>query len=135
MVDADTGAYREPTFRDRLPDRVAVFGFGFAAAAGVGLLIGVLLKVAIASAIGYTMIVFGAVWLLGAGLSGGGYAVYGIGYGVGRNHYMRGDGNRQVSAGLRAGYNRPPANPEAFWQAVGGFLYIAIGFGLVALAA
>jgi hypothetical protein len=117
-----------------LPDRVAVFGFGFAAAAGVGLLIGLLLKVAIASAIGYTMIVFGAVWLLGGGLSGGGYAVFGIGYGIGRGHYVRGDNNRQVSDGLRAGYNRPPANPEAFWQAVGGFLYIAIGFGVVALA-
>jgi hypothetical protein len=133
VVDTDTNDFREATFRDRLADRAAVFGVGIAVAAVVGLLIGALLQVPIASALGYTIIVFGVAWLLGGGLAGGGYTVYGIGCGIGRNHHMRGDRNRQVSEGLRAGYDRPIANPEAFWQSVGGFLYVAIGFVVVAL--
>jgi hypothetical protein len=96
-------------------------------AAVVGLILGALLDASMATTFGYSMVGLGAICLLGGGLTGGGYSVYGPGEGVGRNHYMRGDGNRLAMDSLRTGYNRPGADPGAFWMATGGLLYLTIG--------
>lgn len=133
MVETGRVIISEPSFRERLPDRLTVFGIGLAGGIAVGLIAGVIFGAPSATAFGYTMVILGAICLLGGGLTGGGYSVYGIGEGVGRNHYMRGDGNKQVADGLRRGYNRPAADPGAFWLAVGGFLYVAIGLLAIVL--
>jgi hypothetical protein len=133
---AETGRViiSEPSFRERLPDRLTVFGIGLAGGIAVGLISGVLFGAPLAPAFGYTMVILGAICLLGGGLTGGGYAVYGIGEGIGRNHYMRGDGNKLVGEALRGGYDRPAADPGAFWMAIGGFLYLVIGLLAIVLS-
>ena len=134
MVETGRVIIREPGFRERLPDRLTVFGIGLAGGIAVGLIAGGIVGAPLASAFGYTMVLLGAICLLGGGLTGGGYSVYGIGEGVGRNHYMRGDGNKQVPDRLRRGYNRPAADPGAFWMAIGGFLYLVIGLLAIVLS-
>jgi hypothetical protein len=129
---ATTGG-RDLSFWERLPDRLTVFAVGFAGGTAVGLIAGAILHASLTTAFGYSMVLLGAVCLLGGGLTGGGYSVYGIGQGVGRNHYMRGDHNRLVGEGLRAGYDRPAADPGAFWMVVGGALYLAVGLAAVVL--
>lgn len=133
MAEMAPSPVREPSFRERLPDRLTVFGIGGALAVLAGLVAGSLLDMALGRAVGFAMMLAGAVCLLGGGLTGGRYEVYGIGYGVGRNHSMRGDGSRVATESLRAGYDRPKANPAAFWQTIGGFLYLGIGLLLIVL--
>ena len=133
MVESDRATISEPSFRERLPDRLAVFGAGLAGGTVVGLTVGVVSSAPVATAFGYTMLILGAICLLGGGLTGGGYSVYGIGEGVGRNHYMRGDGTQMAMDSLRKGYDRPAADPGAFWMAIGGCLYVAIGLLAIVL--
>jgi len=133
MVETSRVIISEPNFRERLPDRLTVFGIGLAGGIAVGLIAGAIFSASVATAFGYTMVLLGAICLLGGGLTGGGYAVYGIGEGVGRNHYLRGDRNKLVAEGLSRGYDRPGADPGAFWMAVGGFLYVAIGLLAIVL--
>ena len=127
MVQSDRATISEPSFRERLPDRLAVFGAGLAGGTVVGLIAGAMFGAPVATASGYTMVVLGAICLLGGGLTGGGYSQYGIGEGIGRNHYMRGDRNQLVVDRLRDGYDRPAADPGASWLAVAGLLYLGIG--------
>jgi hypothetical protein len=135
MVESDRATISEPSFRERLPDRLAVFCAGLVGGTAVGLIAGVMLGATMATAFGYTMVILGAICLLGGGLTGGGYSVYGPGEGVGRNHYMRGDGNKLAMDHLRKGYDRPAADPGAFWLAIGGFLYVAIGLLAIVVSA
>jgi len=129
MRNADaSGGIEHLRLRDRILDRATIFAVGLVLAATVGSLVGVLTAASVPSAVGYALIVFGAVWLLSAGLSGGGYAIGGVGKGVSRYTYLMGDGNEALLDELREGYNRLDKDPIAFWQAIGGILYIAIGF-------
>lgn len=130
----------ELSLRDRIPEYLAVFGVGLGAAVVVGAVVGVLSSAGFASAIGYTVVMLGVVFLLAGGASGGGYTNIGIGA-VGSMFGGRGRPDEDVESPearrggvpkmdprerLRRGL-RPEANPRAFWQVIGGFGYLAVG--------
>ncbi len=116
----------------RLPDYAAILGVGLAGACGLGVVVGVLSSASVATAVGYTLFIVGAVWLLSGGLVGGGYSVFGIGQGIGRRTYVQGDGNESVMEEMRQGY-RPEANRGALWRVVGGAIHVALGVILLML--
>jgi hypothetical protein len=139
----DTSDSQQLPLQDRLPDYAIVFAVGLAACVAVGVVIWLLSDVALASAVGYTTILYGVVFLLAGGATGGGYTNLGIGaagalFGTRRADEAQDDvastgGFRDpVSAHdrLRKGL-RPEANPRAFWQVIGGIAYLAIGLAVV----
>lgn len=129
--------------RDRLPDYAAVFGVGLAACIGVGLLIYLISDVSLASSVGYTVILYGVVFLLAGGASGGGYTNLGIGAAGALFGTRRADEAQDEVQELRSSKPRlssqdrlqkglrPEANPRAFWQVVGGATYIVLGLIVV----
>ena len=133
------------SFRDRLPDYLAVFGLGFLGSVVVGFVISLIWSVKVADAVGYTMVFYGVVLLLAGGATGGGYTSLGVGaagalFGARRTDEASEEiGNtwsdqakRSPQDRLREGL-RPEANPRAFWQVLAGFLYIGIGVAIAAL--
>lgn len=132
------------SLRDRLPDYAAVFGVGLAACIGVGLVIYLISDVSLASSIGYTIILYGVVFLLAGGASGGGYTNLGIGAAGALFGTRRADETQDEVKDLQSSKTRltsqerlqkglrPEANPRAFWQVVGGAAYIVLGLILVA---
>lgn len=128
---------------DRLPDYLATFAIGLAASLGVGLIVWFVSDVSLASSVGYTIILYGVVLLLAGGASGGGYTNLGVGavgamFGTRRadeaqeelDESWRGsprmDSRERLARGLR-----PEANSRAFWQVIGGGIYVAIGLMIV----
>ena len=75
----DTSDSQQLPLQDRLPDYAIVFAVGLAACVAVGVVIWLLSDVALASAVGYTTILYGVVFLLAGGATGGGYTNLGIG--------------------------------------------------------
>ena len=133
---------RELPLRERAPEYCAVFAVGLAAAGAVGLLIAAFTESAAATAVGYSMMLLGVLMLFAGGGAGGGYASLGLGEGALRRTFLQGTASQQRrhhDTGtdpvdrIRRGM-RPQANPAAFWQVVGGALYIGVGLVLVALA-
>jgi hypothetical protein len=129
--------------RDRLPDYATVFGVGVAGCIVVGGIIWVIADVALASAIGYTIILYGIVLMLAGGASGGGYTNLGVGavgalFGTRRadetqdelNEAWGGKHRVDPQERLQRGL-RPEANPRAFWQVVGGASNVALGLLIV----
>lgn len=128
---------------ERLPDYAAVFGVGLAACIAVGLLVWAISDVSLASSIGYTVIMYGVVFMLAGGASGGGYTNLGVGA-MGAMFGTRRADEAQEELGeswtgkarvdprerLRRGL-RPEANPRAFWQVMGGIAYILLGLAIV----
>ncbi len=106
----------ELSLRDRLLDYVGVFAIGLAVSAAVGLVIFVIWGPAFGDAIGYPIIIVGAVLLAVGGVTGGGYRAMGI---------DPSDRHRMAP--------RPEANPTAIWQVIAGFAYVGIGSGVTAL--
>jgi len=132
--------------RERIPEYLAVFGVGLGASALVGLFIGLLSSAETLPSIGYTIILYGVVFLLSGGASGGGYTSLGVGAVTSLFQGRRTDEEHEEMAEamgrsrritpeerLRRGL-RPEANPRAFWQVVGGAAYITIGL-LIVIAA
>lgn len=132
------------SLRDRLPDYLAVFGIGWAGMGAIGLLIGLFTEASVVEGIAYIAMAGGVVLLLGGGATGGGYTSLGMGaagaiLGSGQRHDEEYD-DAEVRRGrikkvnprdrLRKGL-RPEQNPRAFWQVVAGFLYLAVGLGLL----
>jgi len=124
-----------PSLSDRMQDYAVIFVVGLAAAAAVGAVISLLSENSLSTAVGYTVILYGAVLLLAGGSSGGGYTNRGAGAVGSMADTRRGDdvepelssprkptAREQVERGLR-----PEANPRAFWQVVGGGLYVGLG--------
>jgi len=133
------------TVRERLPDYLATFGVGLSVAVLIGLVIWGISDVALASSVGYTVILYGVVLLLAGGATGGGYTNLGLGamgalFGTRRSDeaqdevdlsssgHRRADSQDRLRQGLR-----PEANSRAFWQVVGGGLYLAIGLFIVVI--
>ncbi|MGI9528082.1 MAG: hypothetical protein ACR2NG_00090 [Acidimicrobiia bacterium] len=131
------------SLRDRLPDYAAVFGVGLAACIGVGLVIYLISDVSLASSIGYTVILYGVVFLLAGGASGGGYTNLGIGAAGALFGTRRADETQDEVEDLQSSKTRltsqerlqkglrPEANPRAFWQVMGGVAYIVLGLIVV----
>ena len=129
--------------RDRIPDYLATFGIGLAVTFAIGIGIWLISDIGLSSTIGYTTILYGVVFLLAGGASGGGYVNLGVGavgsmFGGRRlddsqagldspgNNRNRMDASERLERGLR-----PEANPRAFWQVIGGLSYVAIGLAIV----
>lgn len=138
------GAGIELPLRERLPEYVAVFVVGIAVAGAGGLLVGALSRVAMAAAVGYSIMILGVAVLFAGGVTGGGYSGLRMEY-VARRMVLHGMGRepgrpaREYPAGLDPveqirGSMRPKANPAAFWQVIGGVLYIAVGLAVVVFA-
>jgi hypothetical protein len=136
--------------RERIPIYLVVFGVGLAAGGIVGLIVWAAADMRLGSAMGYTFIGLGTLFLLVGGARGGGYSNLGIGaiealvggrnrstddytddVGLRRGEVMK---RRDPMDRLRRGL-RPQANPAAFWQSIGGFLYLGLGALLTLLAA
>lgn len=144
MESFDTeGADVELSLRERMPDYLATFGLGLAATFAVGIAIWLISDIGLSSSLGYTTILYGVVFLLAGGATGGGYVNLGVGA-VGSMFGGRrlddsetgvesssGNRKRMESSERLAKGLRPDANPRAFWQVVGGMLYIAIGLAIV----
>ncbi|MEN8238500.1 MAG: hypothetical protein ABFR53_04775 [Actinomycetota bacterium] len=131
------------SLRDRMPDYLATFGIGLAVTFAIGIGIWLISDIRLSSTIGYTTILYGVVFLLAGGASGGGYVNLGVGavgsmFGGRRlddsepgtespdQNRKRMDASERLAKGLR-----PEANPRAFWQVVGGLTYIVIGLAIV----
>lgn len=117
--------------RERLPEYLALFGTGLAFAAVLGLLIGLIFKVPLVVAVGYTLFGFGLFYLLGGGSQGGRYGTLGFGAGAGRVKFVY-DQDPHVVEDLRRD-RRPDRNPAAFWMVVAGALYAVLGLLLASL--
>lgn len=126
-----------------MPDYLATFGIGLAVTFAIGIGIWLISDIRLSSTIGYTTILYGVVFLLAGGASGGGYVNLGVGavgsmFGGRRlddsepgtespdQNRKRMDASERLAKGLR-----PEANPRAFWQVVGGLTYIVIGLAIV----
>jgi hypothetical protein len=133
------------TLRERMPDYLATFSVGLAVAVLIGLVIWAISDVSLASSVGYTIILYGVVLLLAGGATGGGYTNLGLGamgalFGTRRSDEAQDEvdvsssGSRHTESQnrLRQGL-RPEANPRAFWQVIGGGLYVAVGLVIVVI--
>ena len=133
------------TLRERMPDYLATFSVGLAVAVLIGLVIWAISDVSLASSVGYTIILYGVVLLLAGGATGGGYTNLGLGamgalFGTRRSDEAQDEVDVSSSASrhtesqnrLRRGL-RPEANPRAFWQVIGGGLYVAVGLVIVVI--
>lgn len=125
---------------DRMPDYLATFAIGFGIMVLIGGAIWLISDIPLASTVGYAVILYGVVFLLAGGSTGGGYTNLGMAAmnsltRTGRSNEMaQADAQRYVPTPkerLRKGL-RPEANSRAFWQVIGGCLYIAIGVLIVA---
>jgi hypothetical protein len=140
--DGDSGTL---PLRDRMPDYAAVFGVGLAACVGVGGVIWMISDVALASSVGYTVILYGVVLMLAGGATGGGYTNLGMGavgalFGTRRADETQEEVGRTWSDGAKIDPKerlerglRPDANPRAFWQVIGGIAYVTLGLSVVVL--
>ncbi len=134
--------------RERMPAYLISFGAGLALGGLVGLIVWAWADTALAPAMGYAFIGLGTLLLLVGGARGGGYSNLGVGAVEalvgGRNRtgddyadsdLRRGEvmKRRDPMERLRRGL-RPQANPSAFWQTIGGFLYLGLGALLTLLS-
>lgn len=127
-----------PPLSERFPIYARLFGIGLAAAVGIGLAVGAFTAADVLPAIAYTLVAVSVLLLMAGGASGGGYTNLGAGAlsnmfggrkeieGVDDMDLVR-DRSRGVDLEdrLRKGL-RPGPNPQAFWQVVAGFVYLAI---------
>ncbi|MDJ0792450.1 MAG: hypothetical protein QNJ71_11190 [Acidimicrobiia bacterium] len=131
MFDRSEAPEQVDRVRDRLPDFAVLFVIGLVAAAGSGVLIATVTAADLWPAVAAGLIVLGVVCLLSAGLTGGSYAVGGVGKGAARYTFRFGDGNEGLVQEWRDGY-RPPKDTTAFLQVIAGAGYMAIGAVLLA---
>lgn len=131
-----------------MPGYLVGFGIGIAAVTLVSAVVWLASSVRFTDASGYGFIALGTLMLLIGGARGGGYTNLGIGAveavfgGRNRTHDDYEDDEelrrgkvmkkRDPMERLRRGL-RPQANPTAFWQVIGGFVYLAMGVGLALL--
>jgi hypothetical protein len=69
----------KPSLQDRLPDYLATFGIGLVATFAIGIVIWLISDIGLSSTISYTTILYGVVFLLAGGATGGGYVNLGVG--------------------------------------------------------
>ncbi len=122
-----------------MPDYLVTFGIGLLVTAAIGIVIWLISDIPLASTVGYAVILYGVVFLLAGGSSGGGYTNLGMGamgalFGTRRVDEAQPEANSSFKVTpherLQKGL-RPEANPRAFWQVVAGALYIGLGLVIV----
>ncbi len=132
------------SLRERLPEYAGVFVLGLAGSAFVGVLFSFVFDIKTTDAIGNLIMFSGVILMFVGGATGGGYTS--IGAGAARALFttrtigdepadepggaeqipgkpVRIDPREQMRQGLR-----PERKPTSFWQVIGGFAYLAIGF-------
>lgn len=150
MVDDTASGYEDPRLapveplRQRLPAYAVVFAVGLGVCLVLGSIWGLLTDASMVEGISWTSMLYGVVLLLIGGTTGGGYANLGLGaFGSifgGRQNYDEDVTDEDIRQGrvkrrdprerLRKGL-RPPPNPTAFWQVIGGLAYIGVGVLLI----
>jgi len=145
-IDRKTGQLVEAeSLRARFPNYAKAFLASLAGALLLGVVIFWLSSMSFDDSLGYALIAMGTLLILLGGARGGGYSNLSIGaietLAGGRNRmdddYEEDDGlrrgkvmsRRDPMARLRKGL-RPPPNPAAFWQTIGGLLYLLVGLPL-----
>jgi hypothetical protein len=135
-----------PPLAERMPVYLRIFGIGLAGIVGLGVAIGLFTSAGLLLAVAYSLVGLAVVLLMAGGATGGGYTNLGVGaltnmFG-GRRSVEGVDEldliddpkrNPRLEDRLRRGL-RPGPNPEAFWQVVAGFLYLAIAIVLFTIA-
>lgn len=128
-----------PSLLERMPDYLVTFGIGLGVSVLVGGAIWLFSGISLALTVGYTVILYGVVLALAGGSAGGGYTNLGMGA-MGAMFGARRADEAQPEPGSAHGPDlherlakglRPEANPRAFWQVMGGALYIAVGLAIV----
>jgi hypothetical protein len=131
--------------RERFPVYLKVMGVTILVLVIFGLGLTVFFGVQLPDSVGYALILGGTLMMLAGGARGGGYSNIGVGaveaLVTGRNRneddYVEDEDLRRGASmkrrdpmeRLRKGL-RPPANPSAFWQTIGGLALAAIGLPL-----
>ncbi len=144
--------HAELPLRERMPEYLVIFAIGLAVGIVVGLIIGALSSVGVGSAIGYTVLLMGAGFMIAGGIPGSGVYAGGFGriFSGGSDPAGQSSGGPSPS-GSAAGASddvdlgspsevrqrmqrrlRPEKNPTAFWLVTGGISYVVIGLVIAA---
>jgi hypothetical protein len=137
-----------------MPEYLVIFGIGLVVAIVVGLIIGAFSTVSLGSAVGYTVLLMGAGFMIAGGIPGSG--VYAGGFGriftgssdpavppSSGNAAAGGPSSSSAGESLDADSPsdvrrrmqrrlRPEKNPTPFWLVMGGISYVIIGLLIAA---
>lgn len=136
--------------RERMPEYLVIFGIGLVVGIVVGGIIGGLSSVGVGTAIGYTILLMGAGFMIAGGIPGSGVYAGGFGRvfsggsdpagqsGGGASGSSMGSAD-DVDLGSPTEVRRRMAkrlryepNPTAFWLVIGGIVYVIIGLIIAA---
>jgi hypothetical protein len=135
---AARGAEELPPLAERFPIYLRLFAIGLAAVVGLGLAVGVFTSADVWSAVAYSLVALSVVLLMSGGATGGGYTNLGVGAlsnMFGGRRELEGDDGIDVARSEKRSMDlenrlakglRPGPNPQAFWQVIAGFAYLAI---------
>ena len=126
---------------DRLPDYAATFTLGLVVSALIGFAVWVISDIPLSSTVGYALMLYGVIFLLAGGSTGGGYTNLGMGAlgsltRTGRTDELQESEYSERKPTPRERLDkglRPEANPRAFWQVIGGCLYLGLGLLIVSV--
>ena len=140
--------------RERMPEYLTIFGIGLAVGIVAGAIIGAFSSVGFGSAIGYTVLLMGAGFMIAGGIPGSG--VYAGGFGrifTGSSDQAGQSGSGSAPSGGASSASpggpddvdspsevrqrmqrrlRAEKNPTAFWLVMGGVAYVIIGLIIAA---
>jgi hypothetical protein len=143
--------HAELSLRERMPEYLVIFAIGLAVGIVAGIVVGAFSDVGYGSAIGYTVVLMGAGFMIAGGIPGSG--VYAGGFGrifsggadpagqsggssaAGRGPDEAGDIDLGSPSEVRRRMQRRlryEKNPTAFWLVTGGVAYVAIGLLIAA---
>jgi len=122
-----------------MPDYVVAFGVGLVASAAVGIVVWLISDIPLASTVGHTLALYGVALFVAGGFAGGGYTNFDTGaMGSLFDPRHQDEPQQGVNPGLGMTAQermhkrlRPETNPRAFWQVVGGMMYLIIGLLIV----
>ncbi len=148
------GTLAQLPLRERMPEYLVIFAIGLAVGIVVGAIIGALSSVGFGSAIGYTVLLMGAGFMIAGGIPGSG--VYAGGFGsifTGNSDQAGQTSSGNAPSGGASGASpdgsddvgspsdvrqrmqrrlRSEKNPTAFWLVMGGIAYVIIGLVIAA---
>mgnify|MGYP001811735629 CR=1 FL=1 len=137
--------------RERMPEYLVIFAIGLVVGVVVGLIIGALTDSTLGSAVGYTIVLMGAGFMIAGGIPGSGVYAGGFGriFSGGSDPAGQSDESGSAGSGSAGGDDvdlgspsevrqrmarrlRYEPNPTAFWLVIGGVAYVLIGLVIAA---